>query len=517
MLKLNMLEFKKNYFVYLFFFSLLFFFHCGPSSSSSQSSKSRASAYENLPKGQYYFRSSNAESPKIIDFFTIASTDVVEILVEEKVRNQFTSEDGKKIANKFKESILSIGDRYFGSASDVDSNGKITVFIVNLYQRYLDGGGSPENAIYTVGFFNPAETLYGNEDGFNLKDSLFIDSYSYTRNENKENFYRVLMHEYQHLITWNERVLKSPDLNTKSHTSLQQKLWLNEGLSVSAEHLYNNGFLINEYINRYKYDRGVALSPQFISAITNGDKFIKWDKSKQLSNYSTAYLFVQWLRVHSKSGHNIYKKLVNNEHRGVEGILSLIKEEIPILKNSDNSPLRWQDVFKAWNIAFYFNTISDRNSIYGYKGEISFPGSITRNVNGSKLSLYPGESILMNYYKKSISVSDLKNQNGDFLYVSIKKLEDNSLIIDNTSRSDYDYLLVINKSSDENGVKSSTIALPNPSSIKISSKKSVIEKENQIKILKSSHSHSGVTHTHKHLSQDHWLEGLENLKFKKKK
>ena len=105
MLKFNMLAFKKSYFVYLFFFSLLFFFQCGPS-SSSQSSKSRASAYESLPKGKYYFRSSNAESPKIIEFFTIASTDVVEILVEENVRNQFTSEDGKAIANKFKESIL---------------------------------------------------------------------------------------------------------------------------------------------------------------------------------------------------------------------------------------------------------------------------------------------------------------------------------------------------------------------------------------------------------------------------
>ena len=225
--------------------------------------------------------------------------------------------------------------------------------------------------------------------------------------------------------------------------------------------------------------------------------------------------------MHSKSGHNIYKKLVNHQHIGVDGILSLVEEEkIPVPKNSDSSSLRWQDVFKAWNLAFYFNEISANTSIYSYKGEISFPGSITKNINGSKLSLYPGESILMNYYKKSISVNDLKNKNGDFLYVSIKRLEDNSLIIDNTSISDYDYLLVINKSSDENGVESSTIALPNPSSIEVSSKKSVIEKENQVKIQKNSHSvkshsHHGVTH--KHLSQNHWLEGLENLKFKKKK
>lgn len=485
--------------IYLFIF---IFFQCEPGKSSSSSSSQTTI----LSNDEFYFRNIDEEA-KIIKFLKIGENNTVEIFIEETLKDETITTKGNEIASKFKNEITPIGDEYFGSPSDVDKNGKVTVLIVDLYQRYLENGGNSQNSIYTVGFFNPNETLFGNERGYNFKDILFMDSHIFKVNENT--FYQTLIHEYQHLINWNERVLQSPDFFKVSLNDLNHELWLNEGLSVSSEHLYNNGF-INSYIRKFS-----ANYSNFISAITGGDKFIRWDKSQQLANYTTTYLFLQWLRIHSNSGHKIYKKLINDKkNNGADAIVELVKNEIPTLKGVGGGAPKWEDIFKVWNIAFYFNKVVTGNSLYNYKGKTSFPGFVTAGVNKRRLLLYPGESILMQHYNESgesKSVSDLTGIDDTLLYLSIKKSGD-TLIIDDNTKNNYEYLLVINKSTNASGSFSSTIAMPDSSKQQINSKK-----ENGISILSKKHSkihsHGGVTH--QHISQDDWLKDLDKI-YKKK-
>lgn len=129
--------------------------------------------------------------------------------------------------DRFSETTYPMGTSTFGSASDVDNDGKIHF----LYSNRVNPDGS---AFGAAGFFHAASLLAADQGGDgNLSDMFYIDP-----DTEPEKMDALLAHEFQHLINFNQHVLLR---NGQSEDS-----WLNEGLSHFSEDLigeydaYNN-------------------------------------------------------------------------------------------------------------------------------------------------------------------------------------------------------------------------------------------------------------------------------------
>jgi hypothetical protein len=90
--------------------------------------------------------------------------------------------------------------------------------------------------------------------------------------------------------------------STERLTGERVDTWINEGLSTAAEYVY-----AGDPAGRVRYYNDDPLG-----TIQIGNNFFYWGgiwDSDILADYTTAYLFFQWLRMHSSNGIGIYKVL----------------------------------------------------------------------------------------------------------------------------------------------------------------------------------------------------------------
>jgi hypothetical protein len=142
--------------------------------------------------------------------------------------------------------------------------------------------------------------------------------------------------------------------------------------------------------------------------IRQGNNFFIWNgywelshpSQDVLSDYSTAYLFFQWLRLHSSNARGIYRDIIRNAAVGVtdyRAVTQAVQKRIPAMYLSSDSD--WETLQRNWLLA---NWIQSATTIYGYKSQISTLtngkfSQLTKHsfaAGQSSTSLYAGEGVV---------------------------------------------------------------------------------------------------------------------------
>lgn len=182
-----------------------------------------------------------------------------------------------------------------------------------------------------------------------------------------EEFMSTLVHEMQHLVSFARAVERAADQGG-SDPFLQQDTWINEGLSMSAEHLY----LGKQLESRTKF-----FNQDQAGTIRNGNTFYVWADfsapvSEVLADYSSAYLFFQWFYIHANSDSVVFQEIFDSsfaDYRAVESVASRITGV------SD-----WDDMYTSWLQA---NLLNRSSGLQGYRGVIATTVHNHTNSTGS--------------------------------------------------------------------------------------------------------------------------------------
>jgi hypothetical protein len=239
---------------------------------------------------------------------------------------------------------------FFGSPSDIDSNGKIIILIFDIQ----DGLGGTQ---YVSGFFY-ALNQYLNEDLHhtqrysNEAEILFIDG--------KEGLslltggdFETIAHELQHMIHFGN--------------DDEEHLWLDEGASMFAEYLIGEDpFSSGTYKSGFQANPDVSLT------------YWDYDDSQGLvmENYGAAFAFYLYLAEHY-GGSSFIQNIIQRTTHGIDSI----EDSLSALGYSTN----FREVFRNWTIANFLDDTSFANGSYGYYNT-SLTMSVEYSYSNSALS-----------------------------------------------------------------------------------------------------------------------------------
>ncbi|SFG33014.1 Ig-like domain-containing protein [Sporolactobacillus nakayamae] len=265
--------------------------------------------------------------------------------------NQLSKKDAATLGKTFDQTIFPLDNRYFGAPSDVDHDGKI-----NLLCFDIKDGSAEKNGGFASGYFDPND-LY-KEKKSNHSEIVYVDTYpslGSSKHKKVSLAYSTLVHEFQHLINYNQNVLveKRDEMDT----------WLDEGLSLAAEQLLA-GKPLDDRIDYYNESRSIA----------NGKSLLYWDDfGDNLANYSLSYLFIQYLYIQCGQPADLFKRIIQDPHNDYRAVQDVIHDYI----GPDMSFGRFMSNFRK---ALYLN---ENTGPYGFHGIAGFQ-QLKKKVYSSK-------------------------------------------------------------------------------------------------------------------------------------
>jgi hypothetical protein len=294
----------------------------------------------------------------------LAETDRCIIYADYYHLSTETKKAAEDSAKEFEDVIYPRITEVFGVPSDIDGNGKIIILFLDILDGMQAGSDS-----FLAGYFDPNDMNLQNYS--NKMELLYIDIAE--GKPGSDSFNATIAHEFQHLLRYSAYL---------QGNHLYPESWLNEGLSMAAEHIYLGEPLYDwvAYFNRS-------------SKIAQGNNFFVWESD--LADYSTVYLFFQWLRIQAAKtddAFSIYKKICDSPYGDYRALVTAVQELI------DPSLDTWEKILRTWLAANCMDApkdASDGLSLYGYKGEFKDTKiSIQPYKNGGKtVLLLPGEGV----------------------------------------------------------------------------------------------------------------------------
>jgi hypothetical protein len=260
-----------------------------------------------------------------------------------------------------------------------NKNGKLTILLLDIKDFYGKNG----NESYVAGYFLPSDLF--SPDSFssddyktNQRDMIYIDTNPGIQGGNIDSACNTIAHEMQHLMNYvssfyYRQFLENGELNYNIMDT-----WIDEGLSSAAEWVYRE-HSDPKRIEWYNADKS--------GLIAEGNNFFVWGNREEdsqyaiLDDYSTVYLFFQWLRIQSNKK-DIYKEIITSTKFDHEAVTDAIGMGT------------WEGVLGDWLAANYIND-SNPTGKYGYKNEPGFEKLEKHYVPITKnsISLYPGEGV----------------------------------------------------------------------------------------------------------------------------
>ncbi|HKJ03569.1 MAG TPA: hypothetical protein VJ997_13970, partial [Longimicrobiales bacterium] len=170
----------------------------------------------------------------------LVSAQAVFYVDERAPAGGFTDQDLGRFAADFDEIIFPTDTAAFGAPSDLDGNQRVVILLTPTVNSLTPRGSSGDGFI--GGFFygldlldrdgsNHAEIFYGI-----VPDSTGLYGDARYRQSVMEVMPAILAHEFQHMIHFNQRVLKLGADGTEA-------LWLSEGMAQMAEELVARAYL----------------------------------------------------------------------------------------------------------------------------------------------------------------------------------------------------------------------------------------------------------------------------------
>jgi hypothetical protein len=315
----------------------------------------------------------------------------------------------------------------YASSVTKDTNKKLTILLLDIKDGYMPG----PNSSYIAGYFDPNNFYTGHDS--NKKNMMYIDTYPGLSNKNE--MYSTLAHELQHLVNWVNSILKRPSGYLHPYG---MDTWINEGLSMMAEYIYQGAPLASR-INWFNDDKE--------GTIAWGNNFYVWDNFQSdadypdavLDDYATAYMFFHWLYLQANKNNNLLKEIGLAPYYDYRAVTE--KAESIQFGWSD-----WETLLKTWMAANYIN---DAGSVYGYRGEEAFENIVIRSpllkqsdVN-KKIQLLPGEGVYSTITGAPFTPGSPAPNNPNIKYAGLDKSA--SLVNDTGLSYTGDVLLTFNK------------------------------------------------------------------------
>ena len=308
----------------------------------------------------------------------------------EKVAKKYDDNIYSKMLNAFSFENVPYEGKTFADVMEfagwlLNGDGKLNILLLDIKDDYKKNG----NDSYVSGYFwagNFLDIRYSNK-----KSMLYVDTYPGLSGEPgqmpaqiPERMYVTIAHEMQHLMNFMSSIL----YRTPGKTIYTMDTWIDEGLSSAAEWLYggHNDERIKWYNNGHNYGGMINQGNNFF---VWGNRVTKNNPYPILDDYSTVYLFFQWLRLQS-GGTDIYRDIITSpypyfDHRAVTSAADNAMSG----KGYNN----WETLLKTWLAANFINSPSGP---YGYMND--FPTNLTIQANTApagenSFSLYPGEGV----------------------------------------------------------------------------------------------------------------------------
>jgi len=295
----------------------------------------------------------------------------------------------------------------------VSNQDKLIILLLDIKDGHKPEGG------YIAGYFDPNNLYYNRYS--NLKNMIYIDTDPGIHNH--EEMYSTFAHELQHLINYVTSIRKRP--NGQSPYPLDMDTWIDEGLSLIAEYLYQGKPLKSriDWFNKDKFE-----------TIVWGNNFYVWDNYRQidddtiLDDYATAYLFFQWLYLQAgEQAPALLKEIVSSSYCDYRALTT--NENIAsIITDGDD----WETLLRTWLAANYIN---DPDNEYGYKGNAAFNDiniktygfqneqneNDDESENEFKIELFPGEGVYSTINSEFTSPVDDSGKNLNIRYAGLQK------------------------------------------------------------------------------------------------
>jgi hypothetical protein len=252
-------------------------------------------------------------------------------------------------------------------------NKKLTILLLDIRDGF---DPDKETDAYVAGYFYSgnffSEGKINDSNFSNGRDMIYVDTSPGLETESRRSqVYATFAHELQHLVNFVTCFLLDKDYTD---------VWVNEGLSAYAEHLY---------LGMPPQDRcDWLLSPG--NTIKTGNNFFVWGNHSDnqyaiLDDYATVYLFFRWLYLQANTGlqASIFYDITTSKYPDYQAITD-------VARKIDYSWYSWENLLRTWLAANYY----PENAVYGYKDD-SYLQSIIKidPIAGNAVSLYPGEGV----------------------------------------------------------------------------------------------------------------------------
>ncbi|HEY7635130.1 MAG TPA: hypothetical protein VH763_06280 [Gemmatimonadales bacterium] len=240
-------------------------------------------------------------------------------LDNEAPRPTYSQDDIDHIGRMFDRYLYPADVAAFGAESDVNSDGVVLVLLSDRVTKLAGCSGSE----IIIGFFF-ARDLIANVAGSNNAEIFYgltpDPDCSISSQEATRLLPRVLIHEFQHMISYNQHVLL--------RRGKAEQTWLNEGLSTFAEEIGGrtvpdslcadndclSQFVFDDFDNAYSYllnvEQNFLIGPN--------------TPPIPLTEYGAAWLFVRWLADHFAQtpdlGTDLTRKLDGTSLRGGDNV-----------------------------------------------------------------------------------------------------------------------------------------------------------------------------------------------------
>ena len=209
-----------------------------------------------------------------------------------------SSFDLDTLGRTFDSRLYAIDTTAFGRESDVDGNGKVIVLMTPVVNKLVTKKqcNDPTGG-FVAGFFFGADIdpFYAGDSRFNHAEVFYsivadpdsVLSCAHSVNEVKHLIPVTFIHEFQHMISYNQHVLiKGTD---------PEVLWLNEGLSHYAEELGGRSYLPGDTTAFTRFVIGDLYNAYQYLDSTGNHYLLPTEGIGSLAERGAAWLFVRYL------------------------------------------------------------------------------------------------------------------------------------------------------------------------------------------------------------------------------
>jgi IPT/TIG domain len=267
----------------------------------------------------------------------------------------FTQEDLEAFAARFDDVSFPVVTSNFGSPSDLDGNERIVMLFTPAVNRL-----TPRGAAGFVGGFFFGVDLLRNSEGSNDGEVFYAlvpdptGMFSDPRPKSKvlEVTPAVLAHEFQHMVHFNERILKLE--------ATTEALWLSEGLAQMAEEMVARSYeSVGDLVSASLFRSGDAGRARRYMEDPGAVSLIVGTGQGTLEERGAGWLHVLYLT--AQSGESVLGKLTRTTRTGVDNV-------------TQTMGLAWPELTSNWWSALYLDPLGSDDP------RLEFPGVSLANV-----------------------------------------------------------------------------------------------------------------------------------------